>query len=99
MHFFPVPRVFYRPCLYTSIQHGCKYFDSCVICTVSFTFDATSRFGDAIWRFGGPTEKQGGKRNVLGSGVCVCETNSAWTGYHLRGTCESSPAPRRSPQC
>src|SRR5438309_10922227 len=35
MHFFPVPRVFYRPFFYTSIQHGCKYFDSCVICAVS----------------------------------------------------------------
>src|SRR5260370_27763049 len=37
--------------------------------------------------------------DVLGSGVCLRKTNSPRPGYHLRGTCQSSPAPRRSAQC
>ena len=45
-----------------------------------------------------PTSEKDEQRNVLGSGLCVRETNSSRKGYYLWRACESSSAPRRSAQ-
>jgi len=110
-HFFPVPRVFCNGCQRTwnppgrvrallrarrESVHICStrlrgfrfLLDRCAVITL-----------DSSLQFRISATKARRRNHVLGSSVCVRETNSPRAGYYLRRTCESSSAPRRSAQC